>query len=296
MNAAKSPKVTGSRSMVNAESLISLWGCSSARPISAVEPRRKGPSGIGTIGVEPTSANPQLPPQARDNSKVLLSVERDIEDVKVPLRDSDAAEAVVAVGEVVAQLQVGAVAAVLGANAVRAGVAALRANAVAAIGAQGAIGAVGAVVTAVAGVAEHAVGAPSAAGALVGAGVARVRGEAAGQVVESLEEVSLGQGGDLRPLLLFERHGLTSRQVGSTSVFGFHDLPFNARLATAGIPAGPPQQLYHRRLRTRRPLDLTIRQLPPMYLPLWWTKAAKSRSAPRFISCCEVPIAPRPRT
>src|SRR5258708_29147970 len=157
------------------------------------------------------------------DSEIVLPVELEIEDVKVPLGNAHATEAVVAVRKVVAELQVGAVAAILRLNAVRTGVAVLRTLAVAAIGAQPALPAVGAVVATVAVVAEHAIGASSTADALVRARVTWVCGKTAGEVIEPFQEVALSNLGDLRQFL-----------------FILHDLPppsFTTHVFTPGDPA-----------------------------------------------------------
>ncbi len=151
--------------------------------------------------------------------------------MKIPLGNAHATEAVVAVRKVVAQLQVGAVAAILRLNAVGTGVAVLGTHAVAAIGAQPALPAVGAMVATVAVVAEHAIGASSAAAALVRARVTWVCGKTAGEEIEPLQEVALSNLGDLRPFL-----------------FILHDLPLPAlprapsHLGTSRLdyPSAPP--------------------------------------------------------
>src|SRR5215472_3024126 len=144
--------------------------------------RWQAPSGEATTTVtERSGRQPELLPQPGGHLEVLLPRERHVEDVEVLLRQADASEAVVAVGEVAAHHEIRRVGAGLALEEVGRGLAALALHAVAAVAAPLGGHAVGALVAAHAVPAEHAVRAAFAILACIAPRIARVGREGATQ-------------------------------------------------------------------------------------------------------------------
>src|SRR5215472_10914294 len=156
--------------------------------------RWQAPVGEATTTVsEPSGRQPELLPEAGGHLEVLLSREGHVEDVEVLLRQADAPEAVVAVGEVAAHHEIRRVGAGLALEEVSRGLAALALHAVAAVAASLGGHAVGALVATHAVPAEHAVRAALAILAGVAPRVARVGGEGATQRSELVEELAAAE-------------------------------------------------------------------------------------------------------